>query len=86
MREKAVTIAAAGLKRSRFMEILAFMRIRRTGTRIPGRNPQHSGNKKSFSHADRPAISKRDIAAPRTQGRRATPHHWPGTEGSTPKQ
>ena len=56
MRKRAVTIAAAGLKRCRFMEILAFMRIPAKLNAYSAGNPQHSGNKKSFSHADCPEV------------------------------
>src|SRR5580698_4470050 len=61
MKKRAVTIAAACLKRSTFMEILAFMRILAKLNAYSGGNPRHSGTKKSFSHANCPEVALGEI-------------------------
>ena len=44
------------------MEILAFMRIlAKLNTAFEGANPRHSGNKKSFSHANCPEVSVEEV-------------------------
>ena len=46
------------------MEILAFMRIPAKLNAYSAGNPQHSGNKKSFSHANCPEVFIREAANP----------------------